>query len=165
MIIRWPESMRINAQRGQNIRELVELRDVLPTFLEAAGIKKPMDMEGESMLTLIKGKKKGWRKVLDLEHSEFYWPENNWTALTDGRFKYIYFATDGDQQLFDLDNDPSEMVNLAEKPQYQEILNSWRQRMVEHLSARGEPWVIDGDLGKHNGILFGPNHPKYAVEQ
>ena len=34
--------------------------------------------------------------------------------------------------------------------------------MVEHLSVRGQPWVIDGDLGtRKEGILYGPNHPKY----
>jgi len=164
MIIRWPESMNLKADRGQNIRELVELRDVLPTFIETAGIPESDDMEGKSMFKLIKGESGDWRKTLDLEHSQFYWPENNWTALTDGRYKYIYFATDGDQQLFDLDNDPGEMVNLAEKPEYEKLLNSWRQRMVQHLTVRGEPWVIDSDLGKHKGILFGPNHPKNTVE-
>jgi len=162
MIIRWPESMKLNAERGQNIRELVELRDVLPTFLDAAGFSIPKDMEGESMLGLIKGNKQGWRNILDLEHSQFYWDENNWTALTDGRYKYIYFATDGDQQLFDLDNDPGELHNLAEIPEHAELLQTWRHKMVEHLSVRGEPWVIDGDLGmRSEGILYGHNHPNY----
>ena len=162
MIVRWPESMGLKVERGQNIRELVELRDVLPTFLEMAGVPIPEDMEGESMLRLIHGEKANWRKILDLEHSLLYWDENNWTALTDGRFKYIYFATNGDQQLFDLDNDPGELNNLAEIMEYKELLKEWRQKMVDHLSIRGEPFVINGDLGtRKEGILYGPNHPNY----
>jgi arylsulfatase len=160
MIIRWPESMILDARRGQSFSELVELRDVLPTFLDAAGIDIPADIEGKSILKLLRGHKKNWRTMLDLEHGTCYWPENNWTALTDKKHKYIYFATDGEQQLFDLQNDPEEKNNLAENSEYVDVLNQWRQKMIEHLSERGEPWVVNGDLGiRKEPIKFSPNYP------
>jgi arylsulfatase len=90
MIIRWPESMKLKAKRGQKFSELVELRDVLPTFLDVAGVDIPAEIEGQSLLYVLRGKKQNWRKALDLEHGTCYWPENNWTALTDERYKYIY---------------------------------------------------------------------------
>lgn len=49
------------------------MRDVLPTFLDAASIQKPEEMDGLSMLDVLRNK--DWRKILDLEHSKI---ENIW---------------------------------------------------------------------------------------
>tara|TARA_R110002073_G_scaffold72421_2_gene176945 strand:+ start:4850 stop:6475 length:1626 start_codon:yes stop_codon:yes gene_type:complete len=161
MIIRWPESLGIKANRGQVIKELVELRDILPTFLEVAGVDIPSEMDGMSMMPLINGKKKRWRKVLDMEHGQCYWKENSWTALTDNRYKYIYYSVTGEEQLFDLEKDSGEKKNLAGISRYKNILAKWRQRMVDHLSDRGEDWVKDGKLViRDENIVFSPNYPK-----
>ncbi len=167
MVIRWPESMKIEADRGQVLSELVELRDVLPTFLDAAGADIPAEIDGMSMLNLVRGKKDSWRKVLDLEHGRCYWPENSWTALTDARYKYIYFNKTGEEQLFDLEKDPMETVDLAGAEENRTLLQSWRQHMIDHLSKRGEPWVMDGQLGTwEEPINFGPNYPmEYYPEE
>ncbi len=83
-----------------------------------------------------------------------------WSALRVGRTKYVYYAHDGVQQLFDLEADPDETVDLADDPARAEDLALWRRRMVEHLSVRGEPWVVDGDLGlRRQRILIGANYP------
>ncbi len=161
MIVRWPESMREFAgkKRGIESDHLVELRDVLPTFLDAAGIEKPAPMEGSSMLDIVRGKTRHWREVLDLEHGRCYWHENAWVALTDGRYKYLYFTTTGQQQLFDLKRDPHELEDLAPLAKHARQLVEWRERMVAHLSVRGEPWIVDGDLAVQNdSIRYGPNH-------
>ncbi|WP_072994759.1 arylsulfatase [Pseudozobellia thermophila] len=161
MIVRWPESIGIEADRGQVIENLVELRDVLPTFLEVAQISPPTDLDGLSLLNLIKGERDNWRKTLDLEHGTCYWPENNWTGLTDAQYKYIYFATTGEEQLFDLEQDPKEMCDLAKKKEYKNTLQKWRRKMVDHLAERGEPWVVNGELGlRTEEIKFSPNYPK-----
>ena len=161
MIIRWPESLGIRASRGQVIKDLVELRDILPTFLDIAGVAIPSEMDGMSMIPLIEGKKKGWRKVLDMEHGECYWKENSWTGLTDQRYKYIYYSVTGEEQLFDLIQDSGEENNLASLSQYKNILERWRQKMVDHLSERGEEWVKDGKLViREENIVFSPNYPK-----
>ncbi|MFT7032959.1 MAG: arylsulfatase [Cyclobacteriaceae bacterium] len=160
MIIRWPESLNIQANRGQVINELVELRDVLPTFLDIAKLPVPDAIDGMSMLDLIRGKKDNWRKVLDLEHGMCYWTENGWTGLTDSKYKYIYYNYTAEEQLFDLDNDPWEKNNLAETPEFKDILQVWRKKMIDHLAVRGEPWVVNGDLGTwQEPIKFSPNYP------
>jgi len=145
MIVRWPASLGLKAKRGQVREELVELRDVFPTFLDAAGLPRPASVEGLSMLDILRGKP--GRKVLDLEHASCYAPKDGWVALMDQRYKYVYFEHTGQQQLFDLKRDPQELVNLADAPDSAKLLKQWRQRMIEHLSVRGEPWVHDGDLG------------------
>lgn len=161
MIIRWPESLNIKAERGQVVEQLVEIRDILPTFLDASGISIPDEVDGMSMLNLIKGNTDNWRKVLDLEHGQCYWPENSWTGLTNAKYKYIYFNYAGEEQLFDLQKDPGEKNDLAKKLEYKDILNVWRQKMVDHLAERGKPWVVDNDLGTFTDpIEFSPNYPK-----
>lgn len=160
LIIRWPESLGIRAGRGQVIKELVELRDILPTFLDVAGVEKPSEMDGMSMMGLIEGKKKGWRKVLDMEHGECYWKENSWTGLTDHRYKYIYYSVTGEEQLFDLVKDPGEEKNLASLSHYKNTLERWRQKMVVHLAERGEGWVKDGKLViREENVVYSPNYP------
>jgi arylsulfatase len=162
MIIRWPSSLEIKARRGQVRSELVELRDVFPTFLDAAGLGIPSVMDGRSMLDIVKGKK--WREVLDLEHAQIYEPDNGWVALTDARYKYIYYLPTGQEQLFDLRKDPTELIDLAQIPNRNEkILADWRARMIEHLRIRGELWVKDGKLVvQPKPIYYGVNFPGYA---
>ena len=163
MLIRCPEGL-VTAPRGETLPQPVELRDILPTFLDAAEAPVSEDrVDGRSMLELLRGNTDGWREYIDLEHSRCYWPENQWTGLTDGRFKYIYYAPTGQQELFDLENDPGELHDLSGDPKQRDTLRLWRQRMVDHLSERGEPYVVNGDLGlRPEAMLYGPNYPGAA---
>ena len=158
MIIRWPENLNLDAERGQIRNELVELRDIFPTFLDAAGIPKHPLMDGMSMLHILKGEK--WRETLDLEHALIYEPDNAWVALTDATYKYIYFTLTEQEQLFNLDKDPMELVNLASKNEYAENLKLWRKKMAEHLEERGEDWVKNGELVvQEKPVFYGKNFP------
>jgi len=162
MLLRWPKSMGIDRQRGKTLPQPTELRDVLPTFLDAAGVPIPNHLDGKSMLELVRGNTKDWRPFIDLEHSMCYNKEH-WNALTDGRFKYIYYAYDGREELFDLTNDPKELHNLSPDPASKNTLLLWRQRMVEHLSERGEPFVSGGKLAiRKKRFLYSPHFPKDA---
>jgi arylsulfatase len=144
MIVRWPETLGLAAKRGQMRQELVELRDVLPTFLDVADVPVPAAVEGKSLLDPLRGKP--WRETLELEHASCYEPKDGWVALVDQRYKYVYYTITGVQQLFDLINDPHELRDLAADPSSAALVKEWRQRMVRHLSARGEAWVRNGDL-------------------
>lgn len=166
MLIRWPDGL-LRARRGQVIRHPVELRDVLPTFLDAAAARfDEADFDGRSMLDLIRGKAQGWREHIDLEHSSCYWPENQWCALTDGHVKYVYGSVDGSEQLFDLDADPGERKDLAADAKHAAALAAWRQRLAAHLAERGEQWVKDGRLVRRKPrMLYGPNYPGASKRQ
>jgi choline-sulfatase len=164
MILRWPESLGQVWQRGQTSDALVELRDILPTFLDVAGMAKPEEMDGASMFDVMRGKE--WRTVLDLEHSRIYEPDNAWVCLTDERYKYIYYTLTGQQQLFDLKQDPDELADLAQQGQQAALVEQWRQRMVEHLSVRGPRWVRDGDLVvQEESQRFGPADARFGEEE
>jgi arylsulfatase A-like enzyme len=161
LLVRWPDRL-LKARRGQVIDSPVELRDLLPTFLDAADASyDPKWFDGRSLLDLVRGRTQGWRPWIDLEHATCYAPENYWSALTDGRIKYIYYAADGRQQLFDLDQDPGETKDLAGLAEYRPVLNTWRQRLVDHLKERGEPFVVGGNLGiRKKTVLYSPNYPQ-----
>ena len=160
MLIRWPKGF-LSAKRGQVLTQPVELRDVLPTVLDAAGARPdPKRFDGRSMLDLVRGNTDGWRDYIDLEHDTCYSPENHWTALTDGHYKYIFHARDGEQQLFDLHTDPGERHDLASEPAHQAKVKLWRSRMIEHLAERGAPFVVGGELGlRPERMLYSPHHP------
>ena len=149
MLIRWPKAWPAEESRGTVLPQLVELRDLLPTLLDAAGAAIPdvlrarrggspcppeSSLDGMSMLRLIRGDASGWRDCIDLEHDICYAPENHWNALTDGKWKYIYHAFDGREQLFDMENDPGEMVNLAVSSEHADVLNAYR-RMLQDWAA------------------------------
>jgi len=94
MLLRWPASMA--AERGRVLRQPVELRDILPTLLDAAGaLDDASRFDGRSLLPLVRGRTEGWRPWIDMEHDVCYDRTNHWNALTDGRAKYIYHAFDG----------------------------------------------------------------------
>ncbi|MBL7970357.1 MAG: arylsulfatase [Prolixibacteraceae bacterium] len=160
-LLKWPRTMETQVKRGSRLNHPVELRDFLPTFLDAAGSEAPADMDGKSLLNLIRDKKADWRKFIDLEHATTYQKENYWCALTDGKIKYIWFFYTGKEQLFDLAADPNELSDLSGNAKYQEPLEAWRAEMVTHLSERGESFVKDGKLvQREKTMVLSPNYPK-----
>ena len=86
--------------------------------------------------------------------------KEHWCALTDGKHKYIYYAYDGREELFDLANDPGETRDLAGQASHKELLAKWRGRLVEHLTERGEEFVKNGQLAiRKKRLLYSPFFP------
>lgn len=162
-IVKWPASYRF--QGGEKVEAPVELRDLLPTFLEVAGGTVPEDMDGQSLLLLMNGNQDKWRRYIDMEHATCYSPDNYWCALTDGKIKYIWRFHTGEEELFDLVKDPHELKNVAKEAGYHTILLKMRDAMVHHLSERGTEFVKDGKLQiLKRTILYGPHYPKENPE-
>lgn len=113
----------------------VELRDVMPTLLECAGLEIPAGVEGQSFLPLARGQQAPWRPYLHGEHTIF---GQSMQFVTDGRQKYVWYSGDGHEQLFDLEQDPQERHDLARDPAWQEQLSAWRQRLIHELCGREE---------------------------
>ena len=65
--------------------------------------------------------------------------------LTDGREKFIWLSHTGQELLFDLENDPQEMHNLATDSNESRV-KVWRDRMVDELKDRPEGFVEGGKL-------------------
>jgi arylsulfatase len=160
MIVRPPKGWAMEA-RGRVLANPVEIRDVLPTLLEAAGAPIPEAVEGRSLLGPMRNPKIPWREWIDLEHDVCYSPDNHWNALTNGERKYIFHARTGEEQYFDLIADPFERNNLAGEAQHAAEIRTWRSRLTNYLALRGAPWVVNGKLGLRPGSqLYSPNYPK-----
>jgi arylsulfatase len=166
MLMRWPTGL-VAAQRGQKRSGPVELRDIFPTLLEAGAIPQAQEliqeMDGRSLLSLLRNDGQGWRQWIDLEHNICYHLSNHWNGLTDGRWKYIFHAQNGEEQLFDLTRDPTELRDLAGVSGREETLRQWRNRLIEHLAERGDEFVKNGKLAlRPQGRMTSPNFPGYS---
>ncbi|MDA3959593.1 MAG: arylsulfatase [Planctomycetota bacterium] len=133
-----PPSTWADAPRGQVCDQVVELRDVLATCCDFAGIERP-DNDGISMLGAARGEES--RDWLHGEHERGDW-SNQW--LTDGHSKYIWWSQTGREYLFDLDADPLERHDLSAKDP--ETVALWRQRLIGELAGREEGFVQAGQL-------------------
>lgn len=160
MIMKLPKGANTTVTPGSSLDYPVELRDVLPTFLDATGAEVPADMDGKSMLSLVEQKNPQWRKWIDMEHATCYSRDNYWCGLTDGHIKYIFFLPTGKEQLFDLDKDPTESHDLAGEKKSRKLLEQMRSLLAEHLKERGDDWVKDGKiLTRDKTLLYSPNFP------
>lgn len=158
-IIRWPNNYKGKLQRGSSLANPTELRDFLPTFLDAAGEDIPTEMDGLSLLHLVQNPDAQWRPFIAIEHATCYSSENYWCAVTNGTWKYIWFFRTGEEQLFNLNNDSGELVDLSTKNNKE--LKKWRKNMVDYLSERGEGFVKNGKLVmREKTLLYSPNFPE-----
>jgi arylsulfatase A-like enzyme len=115
--VRYPRRIRA----GTRVRDLVICQDIAPTFIQLAGGRSGAHIQGRSLLPLVAGKRTGWRKSLLVE----YWAENampwlvgmTYKCVRTDRYKYIHWVNrsrNGElDELYDLDQDPYELRNLA----------------------------------------------------
>lgn len=125
----------LGCKHGTIIDGPVELRDIMPTLLDSACIEIPECIEGKSVLPLLKEDASGWREYIHGEHS-FGIQSNHY--LTNGREKYIWYSQTGEEQYFDLRNDPQELYNLAGDVKHKENVEQWRNTLIKELEDREE---------------------------
>ena len=117
LIVKWPG---VTAPGSRN-RDLVQNLDYAETFLEMAGAGIPADMQGRSLVPLLKGEKpKEWRDAIYYHYFEY--PSVHMVARQRGvrtdRFKLIHFYQFGEWEFYDLDADPQELTNQIANPVY-----------------------------------------------
>jgi arylsulfatase A-like enzyme len=137
-LARFPK--RIKA--GSRPKDLVICQDIAPTVIELAGGRPGTQVQGRSLLPLFKAQRAGWRKSLLIE----YWAENampwlvgmTYKAVRTGRHKYIHWVNrsrNGElDELYDLERDPYELVNVAKRPAYRAVRERL-QRELRRLAA------------------------------
>lgn len=129
--------------RGSVRAEPVELRDVMPTLLNCAGLPIPEGVEGRSLVPLARGEFAEWRPYLHGEHTTL---GQSVHYVTDARTKYVWYSGDGHEELFDLEADPQELHDLAADPGAQAVVSEWRALLVRELEGREEGYVRQGRL-------------------
>ena len=135
LVVRYPGKK----QGGENW-DLVQNIDYAPTYLDIAGIEKPDDMPGASLVPLLDGETpQGWREYLYYHYYDY--PAIHYVRRHDGvrdkRYKLIHFYGDQSEkdgavncdELYDLEADPGELHNLYGDPAYEET----RERLQKRL--------------------------------
>ena len=129
LMIKWPNVIK----PGTTSEEMVQNLDFAQTFLEAAMIKAPNDMQGESLIPLFKGDSEKWNR--DAVYYHYYeYPSVHMVkrhyGIVNKEFKLVHFYYDVDEwELYDRLNDPYEMNNVYDDPRYSEVLNKLKKEL------------------------------------
>jgi len=145
LLARWPHHIK----PGSVNTDLVQNIDLAETFLDAAGIPIPSEMQGCSLVPLMEGKTpKDWRTSL---YYHYYSQMKNGIPLHEGvstkRYKLIRFyghdVANGEAwELYDRETDPSEMNNLYNSPEKAGIIKELKaelKRLKEEYQVTPEP--------------------------
>lgn len=135
--------------------DLIESIDLLPTLFEIIGLEEPYNNHGQSLLPLIGNSDKDYtskecvfsenvlpevflnlfnfekgKGVMDVRH-----PDGKMARTK--KWKYNYYPK-GYEELYDLENDPDELSNLADNPEFSEAKYEMKERMIDWLITASE---------------------------
>ncbi len=132
LLVRWPGVTK----PGSVNRDMVSNVDFAQTFLEAAGVSSPADMQGRSLVSVLKGKTpKDWRQSFYYHYYEYpgaHSVRKHYGVVTD-RYKLVrFYEPDVDYwELFDRKTDPKEMRSVYGQASYAKV-----QKDLERELAR-----------------------------
>ena len=131
---------------GGRLQSLVSLVDLPPTLLDAAGLAVPPEMQGRSLLPLLRGETEGWPGEVFLQISE----SQVGRAIRTRRWKYSVVAPGMrgsevagadryvEECLYDLHADPYELTNLIGLESHREVAAALRARLMRRMVEAGE---------------------------
>jgi len=140
-IMRWPAGI---TNPGRRVDDFVSLADFAPTFIELAGKKPDRDFSGASLVPFLKDEvPDNWRDEIHTQCNgvELYFTQR---SVTTKEYKYVFNGFDQDE-LYDLKNDPHEMRNVANYPEYETIKKELCRRMWRFACSE--------DDGVNNGYI------------
>jgi len=151
LIIKVPEgvaSLPGGSANGIICKRVVSLQDIYPTLVELCGLPPREDIDGRSLLPLLRDPGLEWDypAISSYDYSEF--------SIRNERWRYTVYI-DGSEELYDHDRDPEEWYNLAKDPEYTSILAEMRA----HLPVDPAPLVKSSER-------LQPHHtPPFASRQ
>jgi arylsulfatase A-like enzyme len=133
LIVKWPKVTK----PGTRCKEIVQNIDYAPTILEAAGIEVPQQVQGVSLVPLLKGKSpKDWRKsILYTYYGEKIHAVAAHRGVRNERYKLIEFYTRGEWEFYDLKKDPMEMNSEYSNPKYEKMIGDMKQELEKLMST------------------------------
>jgi len=136
MAMRFPNEIRA----GQKVDEMVMNIDFASTFLDFAMIEIPSDIQGKSMKPILIGTKDvEWRDDVYYHYYELSFGLTKHYGLRTDRYKIIHFYDPVDAwELYDLEEDPTEMNNLINDPDYVDVLNNMKQQLSAKQQKVGD---------------------------
>lgn len=127
LLVRYPRLVESGVRNDQ----LVVNVDFAPTILDLAGVAAPGDMQGKSLVPLLKGQAVPWRKSVYYRYYEYPISHRvlpHYGVRTD-RYKLIHFPTTGEWELFDLKADPHELRSRYGDPAMAVVLKQLKAEL------------------------------------
>ncbi len=136
-LVRWPAVIRAGSRSdamGLNV-------DFAPTFLDAAGLPVPNEMQGRSLLPVLRGRTPAdWRTSMYYRY--YHDPGDHNTRAHYGvrtrTHKLIYFWKKDQWELYDLVNDPMEMNNIYGQPGQEQLTTILKAELLRLKRALGD---------------------------
>jgi arylsulfatase A-like enzyme len=129
LIARWPGVTK----PGSENFDLVQNLDYAETFLDIAGARIPKDMQGHSLVPLLKGESPDeWRKSVYYHYYEFpsvHMVRRHYGVRTQ-RFKLIHYYNLGEWELFDMQEDPLEIHSVYDDPSYANVVANLKEELA-----------------------------------
>jgi arylsulfatase A-like enzyme len=120
----------------------VQNLDFAETFLDIAGQPIPPDMQGRSLVPLLKGQTPAdWRKAIYYHYFEYpavHAVQRHYGIRTD-RYKLIDFYNINEWELYDLKTDPDELRNVLDEPQYAAVVKDLKAQLEELRKQYQDP--------------------------
>jgi arylsulfatase A-like enzyme len=129
LIVRWPGTVK----PGSENTDLVQNLDFAETFLDVAGVKAPDDMQGRSLIPLLKGATpKDWRKSIYYHYFEYPGPHSvqRHYGVRTARYKLIHYYQAGEWELFDLKKGPGEHKSVYAEPGYADVVKELKEELT-----------------------------------
>jgi len=146
-VMRLPKSWK-DRRHGSVVDSVVTHADILPTLVGVAGGSLPPEVDGQDLISLSRHTLDRPREFLEGTVKDYHRGEGDhyYFALTDGKWKYIWYVEQGQEQLFDLTSDPKEERNLALLPEFSEKRTEMYEELCRRGAARGSDYVRDGRM-------------------
>jgi arylsulfatase A-like enzyme len=143
LLVRWNGVVEAGAKEEQMVQNL----DFAPTLLEAAQIAVPDDMQGESLLPLLRGNQQAWtRDAVYYHYYEYpavHMVKRHYGIVTTD-YKLAHFYHDVNEwELYDRKNDPMEMNNVYDDPEYAEIVEELKGKLKDMREEYGDSEELD----------------------
>lgn len=129
MLARYPKLIKPGTVVGGTVLNI----DVCPTFLELAGVRPPDGVQGVSFVPLVRGCELSGEREWLYE----YFQEKGFKAtptihcVRTRKWKYAEFPETTDKPvLYNLEKDPGEMRNLADEPEFADVLADMKKRLA-----------------------------------
>jgi arylsulfatase A-like enzyme len=130
LMVRWPGVTK----PGTRSDELVSNLDFAETFLDIAGADIPADMQGRSLVPVIKGKTpQDWRTALYYHYYEYPGPHSvrRHFGVRTKEHKLMHYYNLDEYELYDMQRDPDELNSVYDDPNYEKVANDLKRRVKE----------------------------------
>ena len=129
LMVKWPNVIKPNQKNTTMVQNL----DFAQTFLDAAGVEAPADMQGESLVPLMKGEAENFREAVYYHYYEYpsvHMVKRHYAIVTEN-YKLAHFYFDVDEwELYDRKKDGNEMKNVYNEPEYAEVVADLKVKLA-----------------------------------